>query len=110
MTDNHIMRLASLDDLIVTKLNVIFQRAGAKDYFDIAAMINAGVSFSRGITSARQLFRPNFQPSASLKALTYFNDGELQTLSPEMKSTLVESVVAVKDLPKVELISPSLCD
>lgn len=56
--------IASLDDLMATKLKVILQCAEAKDYGDIAAMLNKGVSLSTGLAAAREIFGPNFQPSS----------------------------------------------
>ena len=50
----------------------------------------------------------NFQPSESLKALVYFNDGDLKTLTTDEKTTLVDAVKAVRDLPAVTLRSKSL--
>lgn len=110
VTDDGILRVASFDDLMATKVKVILQRAEAKDYRDIAAMINAGVSLSRGLASARQLYGPNFQPSECLKALVYFNDGDLATLGADERKTLVEAVKAVRDLPDVPLRSTSLSE
>ena len=71
-------------------------------------MVNAGVSLSRGLSSARLLFGPNFQPSESLKALTYFKDGDLNALTTAEKNALVEAVKAVGDLPDVALVSLSI--
>ncbi|XTI73131.1 hypothetical protein ACQAYK_03185 [Acidithiobacillus sp. AC3] len=86
----------------------ILPRAEAKDYRDIAAMIHAGVSLSRGLASARQLYGPNFQPSESLKALVYFQDGDLQSLGADEKKTLINAVSAVRDLPPVALAAKVL--
>lgn len=51
-TDDGVLRLASFDDLMATKVKVVLQRAEAKDYRDVAAMVNVGVSLSRGLASA----------------------------------------------------------
>lgn len=107
-TEDGVLQVASFEDLMATKVKVVLQRAEAKDYRDVAAMINAGVSLAHGLASARQLFGSNFQPSESLKALVYFNDGDLQTLSAAEKKTLVNAVKAVRDLPQVSLRSTSL--
>lgn len=107
-TEDGVLQVASLDDLMATKVKVILQRAEAKDYRDVAAMVDAGVSLSRGLASARVLFGPNFQPSESLKALVYFNDGDLKTLTATEKSTLIDAVKAVCDLPEITLHSSSL--
>jgi hypothetical protein len=107
-TDDGVLQIASLDDLMASKLKVVLQRAEAKDYRDVVAMVDAGVSLSRGLACARLLFGPNFQPGESLKALVYFKDGDLETLSVAEKSTLVEAVSAVRDLPDVTLRSRCL--
>jgi hypothetical protein len=108
LTEDGVLQVASFDDLMATKVKVVLQRAEAKDYRDIAAMLAAGVSLSRGLASARLMFGPNFQPSESLKALVYFNDGDLPTLAAAEKRRLVESVQAVGDLPEVTLRSTQL--
>jgi hypothetical protein len=107
-TEDGVLRVASLDDLMATKVKVILQRAEAKDYRDVAAMIDAGVDLSRGLASARLLFGPNFQPSESMKALIYFNDGDLGTLTVAEKNTIVDAVKAVRDLPDATLLSRRL--
>lgn len=107
-TDDGVLQVASSDDLMATKLKVVLQRAEAKDYRDICAMVNAGVSLSHGLASARLLYGPNFQPGESLKALVYFSDGDLKTLTSDEKKTLVDAVKAVRDLPDVALRSKSL--
>ena len=45
----------------------------------------------------------------ALKALVYFDDGDLQELKPAEKSTLIEAVKSVRDLPEVALRSTRLC-
>jgi hypothetical protein len=107
-TDDGVLQVATLDDLMAAKVKVVLQRAEAKDYRDVAAMINAGVSLARGLASARLFFGPNFQPSESLKALVYFDDGDLKTLTAAEKSTLINAVKDVRDLPEVMLLSKSL--
>ncbi len=108
ITQDGVLQVASLDDLMATKVKVVLQRAEAKDYRDVAAMIRAGVSLPRGLSSARLLFGPNFQPSESLKALAYFEDGDLATLTTADKQTLVAAAKAVRDLPEVALVSRQL--
>jgi predicted nucleotidyltransferase component of viral defense system len=108
ITDDGVLQVASLDDLMSTKVKVILQRAEAKDYRDIAEMIRAECSLSKGLAAAQVFYGRNFQPSESLKALTYFKDGDLQTLNNADKNTLVSAVSAVGALPKVELISDQL--
>lgn len=59
---------------------------------------------SRGLSSARLFFGPNFQPSESLKALVYFKDGDLSALTTAEKNTLVYAAKAVRELPDVTLV------
>jgi Nucleotidyl transferase AbiEii toxin, Type IV TA system len=108
LTDDGVLSIASLDDLMATKVKVILQRVEAKDYQDIAAMIGAGVSLAKGLASARQMYGPAFQPSESLKAMVYFEGGDLHTLSKEVKDTLIYATRAVHDLPDIEIASRSL--
>jgi hypothetical protein len=107
-TDDGVLNVASLDDLMATKVKVILQRAEAKDYRDIAAMIQAGVSLSRGLAAAREMIGTTFQPSESLKALVYFEDGDLHTLTKSEKGLLATAVKAVRDLPAVAILSRRL--
>ncbi|MGH8227101.1 MAG: hypothetical protein ACRET2_04825 [Steroidobacteraceae bacterium] len=54
------------------------------------------------------MFKPTFQPSECLKALTYFRGGDLETLSELDRNRLVQAVRAVRDLPEVALLSREL--
>lgn len=107
-TEDGVLQLASLDDLMATKTKVILQRVEAKDYRDLAAMINAGVSLSRGLAAARVMYGLNFQPSESLKAMVYFEGGDLHTLTKKEKSIILKAVSEVRDLPHVEIVSHQL--
>lgn len=108
LTEDGVLSISSLDDLMATKLKVLLQRVEAKDYQDIAAMIDAGVSLAKGLASARQMYGPAFQPSESLKAMVYFEGGDLHTLPEHVKETLVSSARTIRDLPEVEIASYSL--
>lgn len=107
-TDDGIMQVAALDDLMATKLKVLLQRVEAKDYRDIAAMTKAGISLAKGLASAQQLFGNAFQPSESLKALTWFQDGDLETLTPEEQTELIQAAGKVRSLPTVDILSLQL--
>lgn len=109
-TDDGILQVASLDDLMATKLKVILQRVEVRDYRDIAAMIEANVDLAHGMAGARRMFGNSFQPSESLKALTWFQDGDLELLSAGEQRTLIDAASRVRDLPVVELSSRTLRD
>jgi hypothetical protein len=108
LTRDGVAEVASLEDLMAHKLKVILQRAEKKDYQDIAAMLRSGVSLARGLAAARLFFGKAFQPAESLRALTYFKDGDLPRLAPPDKSVLVSAAVSVGELPKLALRARSL--
>jgi len=64
---------AGLLDLAAQKMRVIQQPAKAKDYQDIHKLLSEGVTLEEALGAAQALF-PEFNPSVSLKALSYFND------------------------------------
>lgn len=108
MTEDGVLQVASLDDLMVTKVKVILQRIEAKDYQDIAALIRADVSLVKGLAAACAIYGHEFQPSEALKALVYFEGGDLHNLSRNDKEALIKAVSAVRDLPPVVIVSHSL--
>lgn len=108
LTDDGIMQVASLDDLMATKLKTILQRVESRDYRDIAAMIGAGVDLAKGIAIARAMFGPSFQPAVALKTLTYFEGGDLRKLSAQDRKVLVATAAGVRDLPRVRKRSARL--
>ena len=105
-TRDGILLVASLDDLMATKLKATLDRAEAKDYRDIAAMISAGVSLSLGLSAFRQMF--NGEPAQVLRAIGYFKDGDLNTLSQADQRLLRSARDEVEVLPDVVLKSRSL--
>ena len=107
-TEDGVLQVASLEDLMATKLKVIQQRAEAKDYRDIAAMLFAGKDLSAGLASARSMFGTAFQPSESLRALCYFKDGDLETLKKAEIRVILEAASKVRDLPVVKVLDRRL--
>lgn len=108
VTADGVLQVAALDDLMATKLKVILQRIEAKDYQDIAALLRAGVSLSHGLAGARALYGPAFQPSESLKALVYFEGGDLHRLTQEERELLIATASSVRALPPVDISSTAL--
>lgn len=107
-TPDGVLLVASLDDLLATKLKTILQRAEVKDYRDIAVMLRAGADLAKGIGGARALYGAGFPVADALKALVYFGDGDLQALTAEDRSTLLANATAVRDIPTVRLAAPTL--
>jgi hypothetical protein len=108
MTADGVMLVASLDDLMATKLKVVMQRVEAKDYRDIAAMLNGGATLYDGLGGAIALFGKSFQPSECLKALVYFEGGDLSALSTAEKLVLKTAVAKAALISKVQIISERL--
>lgn len=87
------LRVASLLDLAGTKASVVQQRAEAKDYLDIDAILKDGaVDLRAALKAAQTIFGERFNPLITLKALSYFDDGDLHLLSPATKQRLATAV------------------
>jgi len=100
--------VAALDDLMALKLKVVLQRSEAKDYLDIAAMLRHGIRLDRGLAIAEAMFRPQFAPMVALRALTYFEDGDLDALPLADRNLLVSTVGEPLKLPEARALSPEL--
>jgi hypothetical protein len=100
------MLVASPEDLMTTKLKVILDRAEAKDYRDIATMISAGVSLSIGLSSFKQMF--DGEPAQVLRAIGFFNDGDLNKLSIRDRNVLCNARDQIGQLPVTRLKPGSL--
>ena len=88
VTGDNGIQIASLLDVAATKLATIQQRAQARDYEDIAAILAAGISLSDALGAASAAYGKQFNGALSLKALTYFADGDLPQLSPGTQERL----------------------
>jgi hypothetical protein len=93
------LKVASLLDLAGTKAAVVQQRAQAKDYIDIDALITqGGIDLPTHLAAARAVYGAHFAPTPTLKALTYFGDGDLPTLSDDVKRRLAQAAMTVDPL------------
>jgi len=96
------LKVASLLDLAGTKASVIQVRAEAKDYLDLDALMRLGeVDLGTALAAAQALYGPTFNPEVTLKALSYFDDGNLRELPNDLKLRLVEAAreVNLDNLP-----------
>jgi hypothetical protein len=98
-TDDNVLSVASALDLAATKVAVIQQRAEKRDYLDVACLLRAGLRLSDMLGAARALYRDQFNPMISLKALCYFQDGDLPELPAEVKDFLAMQAGEVKGIP-----------
>jgi hypothetical protein len=105
MAKDNGLKVASLIDLAGTKASVLQIRAEAKDYIDMDALIRVGgVSLPFALAAAERLYGTSFNPEITLKALSYFDDGNLRELSADVKFRLVGAVreVDLDHLPNVD--------
>ena len=103
LTNDGILELASLKDLMGTKLSVLLRRVESKDYRDIAAMLRSGMELHDGLSYALALY-PQFPPAECIRAMTFFDSPELQTLPKEDKETLVNAARMFR--PRASLFAP----
>src|SRR5438128_876240 len=95
--------VASLEDLLATKLKATLDRAEAKDYSDIAAIISAGIPLPIGLSAFKQMFHG--EPAEALRAIGFFGDGDLQNLGDADRKILCDARDQVGALPEVRLRS-----
>lgn len=88
--------VAGLIDLAGTKASVVQLRAEAKDYVDLHALAElGGVSLEVALAAGLRLYGPTFNPQSTLKALSYFEDGNLATLPEPVKRALAAAARSV---------------
>ena len=98
------IQVASLLDIAATKLATIQQRAQARDYQDIAAIMIAKITLSDALAAAAAVYGKQFNGALSLKALTYFADGDLPQLSSDTREQLrtLAAQVNLKQIPVLQ--------
>lgn len=96
--------VASLLDLAATKVKVVQDRAEVKDYIDLVRLLEEGIDLATALGAARAVYGKAFNPLVSLKALSYFADGDLSSLSAKIQARLMEAVrkVDADQIPKIE--------
>ena len=87
--------VASLLDLAATKAAVVQARPSAKDYLDLNALLQAAVSLDTALGAANSVYGADFNPLLTLKALTYFEEGDLDKVPNEVRHNLAAAVAAV---------------
>jgi hypothetical protein len=106
-TPDGAMNVASLADLLAHKLKTVLQRVEPKDYLDLDALLQDGLSLSSGLAGASLLF-PAFSPQECLKALIYFEDETLRDLPGDLEERLLSAVKSVRSIPAATLDSAAL--
>jgi hypothetical protein len=105
-TKDSTLLVASTEDLLATKLKAILDRAEAKDYRDIVAILSAGVSLERGLGAFAKMYDKD--PALPLRAIGFFKDGDLPSLSRPDQDALRAARDRVSAIPQVQLIRGSL--
>jgi len=95
-------------DILATKLKAILDRAEAGDYRDIAAMLAAGTSLEQALDAFAKMYGKD--PALPLRALGYFEDGDLPSLPQSDQDALRAARDRVSEIPDVTLIYGPLFD
>ncbi len=101
LTDDGVINVASLLDVAAFKMAVLPMRAEAKDYLDVHALLQHGISVREALGAARAVYGEQFNPATTLKALTYFTDGDLPSLPERVKQSL-RNAAAVDEIAQIE--------
>ena len=108
ITNDNGLMIASVIDIMASKLKTILQRSEAKDYIDIAEILRSGVSLEQGLGASRAVYGESMNTMLPLKALCYFDDGDLGTLSRQEKECLLTAVAGVREIPEMKTQSHRL--
>lgn len=101
------VRVASMLDLAAQKVRVVQVRAERKDYVDLLTLMQHGIPLPLALGAARALY-PDFAPLVSLKALSYFADGDLDSLPAAASDALCEAAAGVRTIDVVTVLSDRL--
>ena len=90
------VQVASLLDVAGCKMAVVQRRAEAKDYLDISALLESGITLPKALAAAKAIYGDQFEPTTTLRALSYFADGDLPKLPASMQNALRTAAIGVK--------------
>jgi len=105
-TNDSTLLVASLDDLLATKLKTILDRAEAKDYRDISAILSSGMSLEKALGAFAKIYGRD--PGLPLRAMGYFKDGDLPSLSKSDQNNLRAARDRVSEIPDVSITNDPL--
>jgi hypothetical protein len=105
-TNDSTLLVASPEELLATKLKAILDRAEAKDYLDISAMLSAGISLERTLGAFAKMLGKD--PGLVLRAIGYFKDGDLPSLPETDQDILRAARDRVAEIPDVAIAHGSL--
>ena len=105
-TRDSTLLVASLEDLLATKLKATLDRAEAKDYRDISALLSAGVSLERALGAFAKMYRKD--AALALRAIGFFKDGDLPSLPQSDQNVLRAARDRVSEIPEITIHEGSL--
>lgn len=88
LSDDGVILVASVRDLLATKLKALFDRVEPKDYLDIAEMLSREGDLPQGLADAVALFGKTFSPAECLRILCWFGEPGLGSLPIGCRRTL----------------------
>jgi len=95
-------------DLFGANLKTVQQRVEAKDYVDMDALLQAGLTLERGIAAAQALY-PDLNPLWTAKTLSWFEDDLAAALPTKVKARLTVAAADCRlPLRRIKLKSRSL--
>jgi hypothetical protein len=98
-SDDGVILVASVRDLLATKLKALFDRVEPKDYLDIAEILSREGDLPQGLSDAGALFGKTFSPAECLRILCWFGEPGLGSLPAGCRRTLETRVKATWDKP-----------
>jgi len=101
LTGDATLLVASLEDLLATKLKAIMDRAEAKDYRDISVMLSAGISLETALGAFAEMYGKD--PGLPLRAMGFFKDGDLPSLPKIDQDVLRDARDRVSEIPEVAI-------
>jgi hypothetical protein len=109
-SDDGVILVASVRDLLATKLKTLFDRVEPKDYLDIAEILSRGGDLVQGLSDAGALFGKSFSPAECLRILCWFGEPGLGSLPAGCRRMLESRVKAAwdKSLPPSRKAASSL--
>lgn len=87
--------VASALDIAATKALAVQNRASAKDFVDIGALLDSGLSMDRMLGAAQAVHGPAFNPVLTMKALAFYGDGDLHLVPERVRKALGAAVKKV---------------
>jgi nucleotidyltransferase AbiEii toxin of type IV toxin-antitoxin system len=99
------VHVASLLDIAGTKALTVQQRAQARDYIDVDALIYHGIDLSQALAAGTVIYGRSFNPLITLKALSYFDDAP--SLPGDVQERLRAAVAAV-DPAGLPVLTPDI--